>query len=293
MDYSIWQQKWTEVRGAAGSGGRGVRLGAIPLTDGPRRRPRRWRRARARPAALFRHPRPKLGLTCSRRRWPGCSSSTWARCSLLLSTPSGRLDPLTARSCGTGDCRTSEILFRRRSTGRSRSARWGSRPAVTVADIALAFPIAYYAARMAKPGCARCDPGGGRPAAVDQLPGPCRSPGRRSSAPGGLSRVAAAIGLGSRRRASATRCGRSGLTFTYLWLPFVTPADLRGARADPALLPGGVGDLGAKGWTTFRRVIWPLAAPGHRGRFDLLVLAHARRLHRADARRATRSSSAT
>ena len=47
-------------------------------------------------------------------------------------------------------------------------------------------------------------------------------------------------------------------------------------------------DLGARGWTTFRRVMLPLALPGRRRRLDLHVLADARRLHHADPRRRRR-----
>ena len=47
-------------------------------------------------------------------------------------------------------------------------------------------------------------------------------------------------------------------------------------------------DLGARGWTTFRRVVLPLVLPGRRRRLDLHVLADARRLHHADAGRRRR-----
>ncbi len=47
----------------------------------------------------------------------------------------------------------------------------GIAAAVTVTDIILAFPLAYYAARMASRAHAQRDPGGGRAAAVGELPG--------------------------------------------------------------------------------------------------------------------------
>ena len=41
-------------------------------------------------------------------------------------------------------------------------------------------------------------------------------------------------------------------------------------------------DLGANPWTTFRRVVLPLAFPAGGGRLDLHLLPHPRRLHHPD-----------
>jgi putative spermidine/putrescine transport system permease protein len=132
----------------------------------------------------------------------------------------------------------------------------GMAAAVTVTDIALALPIAYYAARMA-------------------------SPRRRSLIllavvlplwSSYLVRVFAwRVILSSHGLLSWLFFGRLHvgfsmwalwLTFTYLWLPFVIlPIYASLERVSPSLIEAS-GDLGAEAWTTFRRVIWPLAIPG-------------------------------
>jgi putative spermidine/putrescine transport system permease protein len=52
------------------------------------------------------------------------------------------------------------------------------------------------------------------------------------------------------------------IVFSYLWLPFmILPLYAALERIPPSLLEAS-GDLGAKGFTTFRRVLWPMALPG-------------------------------
>lgn len=52
------------------------------------------------------------------------------------------------------------------------------------------------------------------------------------------------------------------LVFSYIWLPFmVLPVYAALERIPPSLLEAS-GDLGARGWATFRRVTFPLAVPG-------------------------------
>jgi putative spermidine/putrescine transport system permease protein len=52
------------------------------------------------------------------------------------------------------------------------------------------------------------------------------------------------------------------IVFSYLWLPFmILPLYAALERIPPSLLEAS-SDLGAKGWTTFRRVLWPMALPG-------------------------------
>jgi putative spermidine/putrescine transport system permease protein len=80
------------------------------------------------------------------------------------------------------------------------------------------------------------------------------------SSGGLLSWMAAKVGLGS------IDIGFSNwavwITFCYLWLPFVAlPIYAALERIPPSYLEAS-SDLGARGWMTFRRVIWPLALPG-------------------------------
>jgi putative spermidine/putrescine transport system permease protein len=128
--------------------------------------------------------------------------------------------------------------------------------AVTVTDIVLALPIAYYAARIASPR--------GRAAILLAVVLPLWS--------SYLVRVFAwrvilsTHGLLSWLFLGKLHVGFSmwalWLTFTYLWLPFVIlPIYAALERVPPSLIEAS-GDLGARGWTTFREVVWPLAIPG-------------------------------
>ena len=75
------------------------------------------------------------------------------------------------------------------------------------------------------------------------------------------------------------------IVFSYIWLPFmILPVWAAIERVPDSFLEASR-DLGARGWTTFRAVVLPLVLPGRRRRLDLHVLADARRLHHADARR--------
>jgi putative spermidine/putrescine transport system permease protein len=51
------------------------------------------------------------------------------------------------------------------------------------------------------------------------------------------------------------------LVFTYLWLPYMIIPVYAGLERLPASLLDASGDLGGKPWTTFRRVILPLVFP--------------------------------
>jgi putative spermidine/putrescine transport system permease protein len=51
------------------------------------------------------------------------------------------------------------------------------------------------------------------------------------------------------------------LVFTYLWLPYMILPLYAGLERIPASLVEASSDLGGKGWTTFRRVIFPLVVP--------------------------------
>ena len=51
------------------------------------------------------------------------------------------------------------------------------------------------------------------------------------------------------------------LVFTYLWLPYMILPIYAGLERLPASLLDASGDLGGKPWTTFRRVILPLTFP--------------------------------
>jgi putative spermidine/putrescine transport system permease protein len=51
------------------------------------------------------------------------------------------------------------------------------------------------------------------------------------------------------------------LVFTYLWLPYMILPIYAGLERLPDSLLEASGDLGARGWRTFRRVVLPIAFP--------------------------------
>lgn len=136
----------------------------------------------------------------------------------------------------------------------------GIAAAVTVTDILLAFPLAYYAARLATPRM--------RNALLIAVVLPLWAnylvrvyAWRLILTPNGfLNWLASSVGLGS------LQLGRSNwaiwLTSVYLWLPFtLLPIYAALERVSASFLEASQ-DLGARGWFTFRRVVFPLILPG-------------------------------
>ncbi len=136
----------------------------------------------------------------------------------------------------------------------------GIAAAVTVTDVVLAFPLAYYAARLATPRM--------RNALLIAVVLPLWAnylvrvfAWRIILTPNGfLNWLANSIGLGS------LQLGRSSwaiwLTSVYLWLPFtLLPIHAALERVPTSFLEASE-DLGARGWLTFRRVVFPLILPG-------------------------------
>ncbi len=180
---------------------------------------------------------------------------------LLFATAFWRLDPLTSAIEHTWGLHNFRTLLGN-SVYRVITARtFGIAAAVTLTDIALAFPLAYYAARMAT---ART-----RSALLVAVTLPLWS--------SYLVRIFAwktiLSGSGLARWVSARvfhfgelNIGASNwavwLTFCYLWLPFVIlPIYASLERIQGSLIEASM-DLGGRAWPTFRRVILPLAFPG-------------------------------
>ncbi len=88
---------------------------------------------------------------CCCRRSAGCWSSTWRRWPFCSCRRSGASIPSAASSRTTGRGRTSTRSSTTRPIARSRSARSGWRSLVTLTDALIAFPFAYYMARVAPP----------------------------------------------------------------------------------------------------------------------------------------------
>ena len=136
----------------------------------------------------------------------------------------------------------------------------GIAAAVTVTDVALAFPLAYYLARVITPRF--------RSALLIAVVMPLWVSylvrvfaWRLILTPTGfLNWVAERTGIGS------LQIGNSKwalwLVFTYLWLPFMVLPIYTALERIPESFLEASGDLGGRGWITFRRVVWPLAFPG-------------------------------
>ena len=136
----------------------------------------------------------------------------------------------------------------------------GIAAAATVADIVLAFPLAYYAARLATPRM--------RNALLIAVVLPLWAnylvrvfAWRIILTPNGfLNWLAGSVGVGS------LQLGRSNwaiwLTSVYLWLPFTLLPIYAALERVPASFLEASEDLGARGWFTFRRVVFPLILPG-------------------------------
>ena len=136
----------------------------------------------------------------------------------------------------------------------------GIAAAVTVTDIVLAFPLAYHAARIATPRM--------RNVLLIAVVLPLWAnylvrvfAWRIILTPNGfLNWVAGSVGLGS------LQLGRSNwavwLTSVYLWLPFTLLPIYSALERIPESFLEASSDLGARGWFTFRRVMFPLILPG-------------------------------
>jgi putative spermidine/putrescine transport system permease protein len=131
--------------------------------------------------------------------------------------------------------------------------------AVSVTDVVLAFPLAYYAARMATPRR--------RNAVLIAIVVPLWAnylvrvfAWRLILSSGGfLTAMTQKVGFHLDLGNSAWAIW---LAFSYLWLPFVLLPIYGALERVPSSYLEASGDLGAKGWLTFRRVVLPLVVPG-------------------------------
>ncbi|MFM6968716.1 MAG: ABC transporter permease [Microbacteriaceae bacterium] len=134
----------------------------------------------------------------------------------------------------------------------------GAAALVTIIDVALALPIAFVMAKIARPAAQR--------ALVIAILMPLWASylvkayaWRNVLAEGGiLDWTLGLVGLDS------PGYGYEGtiLTLSYLWLPFVVLPIYTAMERVPNSLLDASSDLGARTWTSFRTVILPLIAPG-------------------------------
>ena len=150
---------------------------------------------------------------------------------------------------------------------------------VTVADVVLAFPIAYYMARIASPRT--------RNLLVIAVLMPLWAnylvkayAWRTILSDGGVINWALEP-IGSSFDGYSTV--GLWLVFTYLWLPFMILPIYAGLERIPSSLLEASADLGGRSFTTLPQGDPPARVPRRRRGLDLHVLAHARRLHRSRA----------
>ncbi len=222
-------------------------------------------------ATLFRHPRAKLAaLLAAPLGW--LLVVYLASLSLMLVTAFWRLNELTSqieRVWGLQNFHT--LLTGAQTTPITLSSvvhsvytvitfrTLGIAVAVTLTDLTLAFPIAYYAARLASP---RMRPilllGVTMPLWSNYL---VRVFAWRiiTSGDGPLQSLMRLAGVHYSVGASNWAVW---LTFCYLWLPFAILPIYAAVERVPGSLLEASSDLGAHGWMTFRRVVVPLILPG-------------------------------
>ena len=253
-DYNEWVQGWTEVKGLIVAGDRphhrfveaaGVGAGAEEVGGPQARRPL----PRSAPAPGRGPARGPVGWLVI--GYLG-SLARPVRRRLLAPGRVQRRDRagLHAREL-QGDADRARLPLDRRADDRDRGL-------VTVTDALLAFPIAFYMAKVASPRMKGAAGGRGPDAAVVGLPGQglrlAHDPERGGSAQLGARPVRA-------QRAPDGDIFRVWLVMSYLWLPFMVIPIYAGSSGSRTRCSRASDDLGAKPWTTFRRVILPLAFP--------------------------------
>jgi putative spermidine/putrescine transport system permease protein len=170
------------------------------------------------------------------------------------------LDPLSGKivhSWGLGNFKT---LWNDHTYWRIAGRTIGLAAAVTITDVILAFPFAYFMARMAGP----------RQRTVlfviVLLPLWSSYLARIYawrlilSNDGALNWSLGGLGLPHQHIAYTNWA--MWIVFSYIWLPFMILPIYAALERIPDNFVEASRDLGAKNWTTFRRVILPLALPG-------------------------------
>jgi putative spermidine/putrescine transport system permease protein len=209
-------------------------------------------------AFLFRHPRLKLAATL-------VPPLGWvvivylSAIGFMLLSSFWRQDPLTSevvRDFGWLNYKTVYLG----ETYRTIALRTlGVAFAVTVTDLVFAFPVGYYMARLAKPRA--------RAAMALAITIPLwinylvKLFGWKTVLSGGGPADAFLGLLGINITLIGTNIA-VWITLAYIWFPFTVLPIYAALERVPESLLEASGDLGARGWLTFRRVLLPLVFPG-------------------------------
>jgi putative spermidine/putrescine transport system permease protein len=227
---------------------------AAPVEGSPRRGP-----GRRVSSHLNTHPRTRLGLTLGiPLLWIGVIYL--GALLLLFANAFWRVDTLTGKITHEWTLKNFDTLWSS-SVYRIITLRTvGIAAAVAVGDIVLAFPLAYYAARIAT---ARV-----RALILVAVVLPLWSSylvkafaWQTITAPKGVADAMLGI-VGIPEGSLGNSQWAIWLTFCYLWLPFVILPIYASLERVPSSYLDASGDLGAKAWKTFRHVVWPLSIPG-------------------------------
>jgi putative spermidine/putrescine transport system permease protein len=209
-------------------------------------------------AALFRHPGARLSLTLG-------PPLAWivvvylGSLALLLASSFWRLDVFSAEVVKDWGFTNFRTLWEGEVYRTIVLRTVGVAAAVTVTDIALAFPLAYYAARLATPRV--------RNALLIAVVLPLWAnylvrifAWRIILTPNGfLNALGSLVGLDID---IARTNWAIWITSVYLWLPFTLLPIYAALERVPTSFLEASSDLGARGWFTFRRVLLPLILPG-------------------------------
>jgi putative spermidine/putrescine transport system permease protein len=209
-------------------------------------------------AFLFRHPRLKLGVLLG---VPGA----WfvliylGTLVLLFATAFWHLDPFTGLVVREFSLQNFQQIVHDPVYKTIIMRTVGIAAAVALTDVILAFPVAYYAARLAPPRV--------RNAVLIAVVLPLWAnylvrifAWRLILSPGGLlvwasDKVGLHLDLGYSNVSV-------WITFSYLWLPYVLLPMYAALERVPGSLLEASSDLGGRGWRTFRSVVFPLIVPG-------------------------------
>ena len=179
---------------------------------------------------------------------------------LLFANGFWRVDVLTSKIVHDWGLRNFQTLWTSKVYRTVTIRTVGIATAVAAVDVILAFPLAFYAARIARPRV--------RAAILVAVVLPLWSSYLVKTyawvtitAPNGiLDSVLRVFGIPN------PDIGASQwaifLTFAYLWLPFVVLPVYASLERIPESYLEASSDLGGKSWITFRRVIWPMSIPG-------------------------------
>jgi putative spermidine/putrescine transport system permease protein len=209
-------------------------------------------------AWLHRHPRARLGLLLSAPLvWLGLAYL--GSLVILFINAFWSVDPFTGAIVYQPTVANFERLLTTEVFRTITIRTLGVAAAVTITDAVIAFPIAYYMARVASPRT--------RGWLVVAVLIPLWSSYLVKvyawriilQDNGPLNALLRPLGL----EAPDATAGelRLWITYSYLWLPYMILPIFAGLERIPNSLIEASGDLGGRGWRTFRHVVLPLAFP--------------------------------